>query len=381
MVKEKRLRPDSLIFWILVTLIIAIISIGYNVNYYISSYAHILNYVDNETSLTLQITSDVKSSFIYYKDGNMEQYKKVKKDVFGPSGRIETYFKTMDYLEHGNDELGLPKVTGKNILVAINEANLQMIEFIDYVELISASPNSFSSEDLKNLDEITLETYKSIDNVINEFEHTYLIYTYIQKAVFIACLVLVIGTTLFLLLLGKKVIHVENIAKHDFLTGLNNIGYLKSLTSPFENDSYALIFIDVNNFKEINDTFGHRTGDDILKALGRRLKTLFKDDIPFRYGGDEFVIFIMKENSHLLDQYINAIRRDVFSPITDHNGTIHKIIGSIGALGSEVRKPNIHQAINQTDALMYIAKSKGFDTSVIAHTDVELKELLGEDKK
>ncbi len=377
MIKDKKFGRDTIVFSIFFVLIVGIMTIGYNVNYFISAYAHILNYAYYETSLTLQITSKVKTSIMYYDSGNTKEYQRVYSEIFSEDGQIDNFFTIMEYLEHGNEELGLPVVTGKNILQAMDEANIQMIKFVDYIELISASPNRFSPEDdLAKLDEITVETYNSIDNVINEFEYTYYIYSFLQKSVIVSCLILVIVVTAYLLILNKKVIRVENIAKHDFLTGLHSIGYLKSLTNPYVDDSYALIFIDVNKFKQINDTFGHRTGDDILRTLGRRLKTLFKGNLSFRYGGDEFIIFIKKENTHLLEQYVSAINRDVFSPITDHNGTIHDVTGSVGAIGAEVEKINIHAAVNQADSLMYVAKSKGFDTCLVAHTDPELKILL-----
>ena len=64
--------------------------------------------------------------------------------------------------------------------------------------------------------------------------------------------------------------------------------YMKNHTIITEN--IALIFIDTNGFKNINDTFGHTVGDQILKIIVKRIKTHLERRLLFRYGGDEFYI-------------------------------------------------------------------------------------------
>ena len=80
-------------------------------------------------------------------------------------------------------------------------------------------------------------------------------------------------------------------ATHDYLTNLHNRLYLsKEYEVLNENDEFSLLFIDMDNFKHINDSYGHNYGDKILIQISNRLKSLKKDnDILVRYSGDEFL--------------------------------------------------------------------------------------------
>ena len=79
-------------------------------------------------------------------------------------------------------------------------------------------------------------------------------------------------------------------AYYDALTGSYNRNYFEA---EFENlyranKDFALVMIDIDNFKQVNDTFGHAKGDEILRDLAHRLEDYF--ELSFRYGGDEFVV-------------------------------------------------------------------------------------------
>ena len=86
-------------------------------------------------------------------------------------------------------------------------------------------------------------------------------------------------------------------ANHDALTGLPNRTYLTNCYERFvwearqKGRTVALLFVDLNGFKKINDTFGHLTGDALLKLIAQRLRgTLREEDVICRFGGDEFVV-------------------------------------------------------------------------------------------
>ena len=97
-------------------------------------------------------------------------------------------------------------------------------------------------------------------------------------------------------LLNKVVSGIQNMAETDSLTGLYNTTYLKSAGNRLlkENEAGCFIMIDLDNFKRVNDNFGHIVGDLVIKELANALKETFKrqSDILGRIGGDEFALFL-----------------------------------------------------------------------------------------
>ncbi len=97
----------------------------------------------------------------------------------------------------------------------------------------------------------------------------------------------------------QEMIDLRYTAEHDALTGLLNRAstdrYINQILCDEEADSHALFILDVDNFKQLNDTYGHQTGDEFLVALAKVLKDSFRDyDVVGRIGGDEF--FILMKN-------------------------------------------------------------------------------------
>ncbi len=91
----------------------------------------------------------------------------------------------------------------------------------------------------------------------------------------------------------------EYLVTTDRLTGLYNVGFFyKSLDYEIErsmryNCAFSLVLIDVDNFKEVNDTYGHLTGDRVLQGIAKVIKSSIRGtDVPARYGGDEFVVIL-----------------------------------------------------------------------------------------
>lgn len=115
--------------------------------------------------------------------------------------------------------------------------------------------------------------------------------------------------------IAKLMDDLKNILKIDYLTGLYN---MRSLEETIENllsskKYFAFCIIDLNNFKEINDTFGHKKGDEVLKYFAAALKRYFStDSIVFRYAGDEFAIINfkgiddLKGKINILREYLNS---------------------------------------------------------------------------
>ena len=99
-------------------------------------------------------------------------------------------------------------------------------------------------------------------------------------------------------------------ASHDALTGLFNRGAYDLLMESADTEHMALILVDVDKFKGINDTYGHAIGDKVLKRVAELLKNSFRSvDILCRIGGDEFVVVMTRVNSSMSQLVRNKIER------------------------------------------------------------------------
>ncbi len=93
---------------------------------------------------------------------------------------------------------------------------------------------------------------------------------------------------------------LEDIALRDKLTGLYNRHYFFSLMSeksPGDFKNYWIAILDIDNFKEVNDTYGHNCGDYVLKCIAAIVNDCFSDGTVCRWGGEEFIILAQNEKS------------------------------------------------------------------------------------
>ncbi|NLX63070.1 MAG: GGDEF domain-containing protein [Tissierellia bacterium] len=128
--------------------------------------------------------------------------------------------------------------------------------------------------------------------------------------------------------------------------------------SKYEQKSFGLLMIDLDNFKQINDTYGHRVGDEVLFKVADFIKNnVRKTDIVARYGGEEFVIILknVKEDDVLkIGEKIRKGIENLYIPIIDKNITI-----SIGISMFPKHSHFKEELIIKADQALYIAKDKG----------------------
>lgn len=175
----------------------------------------------------------------------------------------------------------------------------------------------------------------------------------------------------------KQLLEKSNqLAMHDALTGiLNRRSFVDQVNQEIERrkaslGSSALIMLDIDLFKQINDTMGHRAGDQALVAFSNLLRKFFRStDLIARFGGDEFIIFlpgITLEDARVLAEKLRAqIENGDF--LTPEFGTIHFTI-SIGV--SEVNRmnnENIEDSIEEADRSLYEAKKTGRNQVCVQH--------------
>lgn len=159
---------------------------------------------------------------------------------------------------------------------------------------------------------------------------------------------------------------LEYLANHDFLTRLpNRFIFNKKLNdallkSEKEGSELAVLFLDLDRFKLINDTFGHDIGDKLLLEISNRLvSVLRKDDVVCRIGGDEFTILLSNiENREQVSEMSKAIV-NLFRDTCIIDGQEFSISTSIGIAISIFDGRDLDLLIKKADIAMYKAKEKG----------------------
>ena len=150
---------------------------------------------------------------------------------------------------------------------------------------------------------------------------------------------------------------LEEIANKDYLTGVNTRAYgYKLISNLIKNKvNFSLSLLDIDNFKRLNDTFGHMFGDEVLKAIADKIKEkIDNDDIVIRFGGEEFIVIFVNCTSIEAKERLDKIREDINEIIFDNGVRV-----SISAGIKEWDNTKIEDVIEQADKLLYKAKNEG----------------------
>ena len=165
-------------------------------------------------------------------------------------------------------------------------------------------------------------------------------------------------------------------ALHDPLTQLpnrallmNHLNHAMTHYNRYKSPGFAVIFIDVDHFKQINDTLGHSAGDQLLKEVSRRLQTCIRqNDLVARLGGDEFVIYLDSSKS---DDDISPVLNRIISRLSYPFrllGNELSITISLGVSSVSEQTSDISQLLHQADLAMYQAKRNG-RSRIVSYSD------------
>jgi diguanylate cyclase (GGDEF)-like protein len=186
-----------------------------------------------------------------------------------------------------------------------------------------------------------------------------------------------------LLALEKKQLELSKrqsdfLANHDILTGLmNRRAFEQRLRRMLETDTQehaatAVMFIDLDNFKTVNDTLGHDAGDHLLKDVAGRLTAMLRDtDLVARLGGDEFVIATSHaENPGSAGLRLLADRiRDTLQIDVPADGQVIQVGATIGVAAAPDDGTTIETLLKNADQAMYVGKRHGRN-AVVFHADL-----------
>lgn len=161
---------------------------------------------------------------------------------------------------------------------------------------------------------------------------------------------------------------IKRQATLDGLTGLYNHAYFQKTLATCAKEmaeakaTYTILMMDLDNFKEINDNYGHLAGDAILRAVaGAIASTTRKEDVAARYGGEEFAVLLPRMSLHQSKPVAERIRKAVeeVRVLAEGVGGSIKVTLSIGLAGYPENGSDHHKVLEQADAALYEAKHAG----------------------
>lgn len=177
--------------------------------------------------------------------------------------------------------------------------------------------------------------------------------------------------------IGNAVLYeqAKKVAVTDALTGIANRSSMEmALTNEFERSKrydapLAVIFLDIDNFKVVNDTYGHQKGDEVLVAVASLLQKFCRtNDVAARYGGEEFLMLLPHSNAQGAFKIAERVREEVMKMTFFWKESPFSVTISCGV--AELNKDfmgNAEQLVAAGDRALYDAKNGGRNKSVIGH--------------
>lgn len=174
--------------------------------------------------------------------------------------------------------------------------------------------------------------------------------------------------------------HSSHLARHDALTGLPNRSHVmqRFQTTISEiagtNKEAALIFLDLDNFKEVNDTLGHSAGDELLVDIAHRLRSIIRSsDMVARLGGDEFLILLLSNNIRTEIEIVKQRLEDTVSKPLRIHGTEFQVTASVGVAIYPHHGLDMETLQRNADLAMYSSKDQGRNALTIYENEMSEK--------
>ena len=230
---------------------------------------------------------------------------------------------------------------------------------------IAETPLIFRNTSAVGEDEVVGAAFYSPDHRFVTMVMTPLknVYQHVAPAIAAYTLVFVASNMLFFILFlrlwnnaAQSRQELEIVANHDELTGLYNRHYLNHrLKERLVDTSFHILFLDLDNFKTINDHFGHHIGDRLIEQVARRLEAKIPPGTSLlRFGGDEFVLFVPAD-ARDVRALANELLEAFSTPFkVDHHNLI--VGGTIGIASSLDHQP-VGRVLSEADMAMYHAKA------------------------
>ena len=164
---------------------------------------------------------------------------------------------------------------------------------------------------------------------------------------------------------------VERSIESDVLTGLGNRNSIHRHFSRLERKktSKCLVILDVDHFKSVNDTYGHDTGDEVLRQVAQTIKNNIREqDILARWGGEEFVMILPGADLGTGERVAEHVRKSIESLVVTSDNKEIQVTASFGVHACESQSP-LNELIKKADTALYIAKENGRNRVEISPVD------------
>ncbi len=165
--------------------------------------------------------------------------------------------------------------------------------------------------------------------------------------------------------LAARSVQLQDLAMRDELTELFNRRYFYERFHRELEDAYVLahnlglVLLDVDELKAINDTFGHKVGDEVLAAVGRMLAEHTRGcDIPARVGGDEFAVLMLDAGRRGVDTALKRLREALEgATVYESDGACLELKVSLGSSGYPWGGHNVDEIVRAADSELYAVKA------------------------
>ncbi|MEW8956930.1 diguanylate cyclase [Clostridium sp.] len=168
---------------------------------------------------------------------------------------------------------------------------------------------------------------------------------------------------------------IQESAKRDSLLNIYNRKYFRIFVEEkikAENSNFALVMMDFDDFKQFNDSYGHLYGDEILVNTIELIKEKLRgNDLIARYGGEEMVFLLNRENKEGLKEYVESIRETICSNVISLNGISKNTTASFGVAYYPEDGDSLNMVLDKADNCLYLAKERGKNRVVTTKDGLE----------
>ncbi|MDK9693763.1 MAG: EAL domain-containing protein [Sulfurimonas sp.] len=293
-----------------------------------------------EEILSMMLASDVKYAYILYKD-DQEKFRflldasKTDKANFNQKFDVNT------------PEYKLLYTTKKPQI--IKQQNVENL-YITYLHPIIKDGEVvalFNIDFTTDIKAIILESIKPIETLFT------------LLAVFIVIFMAMTLIQIFHYFITRKKIFT------DPLTKTFNRNYLEEISTILNLENYSLAMLDLDKFKLINDTYGHKAGDHILSNVSKIVKSSIREsDILIRYGGEEFLLLI-NNRENIKRDICERVRHNISKEKFVYDGNEINVTVSIGLHSNPSLEKNLQEAIKKADKMLYEAKKGGRNRIIV----------------